>query len=148
MKKVVVDIDGTLVDVDFIPTAMYTKIDWDSLNEERESAPVFQWCVEIVNAMYLQGFEIVFVTGRSSTERILASTNKKLKSIFPEMRYTMYMRNAYEDEPPCLDVKKNIFSSYLPVDEVLFVLEDMKHIQDWLSENGYTCLLFKNRKNP
>ena len=137
-NAIIVDLDGTLCDVDHrVHHVSGGKKDWAKFNELLVHDNLNHWCFELIEAMSARGYAIIFITGRAEDYRAL--TEEWLKK--HQVSYNhLYMRGLLDHREDA-DVKEDIFR-YV-VDEsyqVLFVVDDRKSVVERWRKLDLVCL--------
>ena len=138
MKAIIVDLDGTLCDVDHrVHHVRKEEKDWHSFNEAMSEDKINLWCHELIKSMRNENFEILFVTGRDENYR--THTEKWLADHKVEYDQ-LYMRKADDFRADEL-IKKEIFLNEIkPNKEVIFVVDDRLSVVKMWREIGMVCL--------
>lgn len=139
-RAIIVDLDGTLCNNSH-RQHLYEKDqkDWKLINEESKYDTVNEWCLEIVNLFSLNGYKIIFLTGRSAhawdvTEDWLT------RNIGYGVDWQLMMRPK-KDQRPDTEVKSEIFARDIaPLYNVLFTVDDRKPVVDMWRNIGIPCL--------
>ena len=138
IKAVLVDLDGTLCDVEHRVHHVQTKNkNWKSFNELMVHDELNHWCFELIEAMSDRGYKIIFVTGRGEpwrapTENWLIKHNVKYEHL--------YMRGVLDHREDS-DVKEDIFLEKIEQNyQVLFVVDDRKSVVERWRKLKLTCL--------
>lgn len=112
---VIVDIDSTIVDPQYIEVERNGRIVW--LHQDMELDPPIAIVIEMVKSLYDRYYQIVFCSARNEESR--ERTDKQLKKFFGLMPYKLYLRpdgdhRAVEESKA--DMLKQIKADgYLPV---------------------------------
>jgi len=137
-KAIIVDIDGTLADVSDTLHLLEKDNPWDEWIEATKKSPSNEWCVKLINAMYFQGYDIVFVTGRNS--RYKDTTKKWLDKHIEVRDYKLIMRHHNDFRSDEL-VKEDLYHNEVEKKyDILFVVDDRKRVVDMWRRLGLTCL--------
>ena len=139
-RAIIVDLDGTLCN-NTHRQHLYDKEhkDWKLINEESKYDLVNNWCLEIVNLFSLNGYKIIFLTGRSAhawdvTEDWLN------RNVGPGVDWMLLMREK-KDKRPDTDSKTEIFVNEIaPFYDVLFAIDDRKPVVDMWRNMNIPCL--------
>lgn len=138
-KAIIVDIDGTLADISTtIHILEKDATNWDEWAEATRKCPSNKWCEELIDAMYVRGYHIVFVTGRNNKYRAL--TKEWLKRHTTVKDYTLVMRPNNDFRSDEL-VKEDLY--YDEVEkryDILFVVDDRQRVVDAWRKLGLVCL--------
>src|ERR1019366_7325992 len=128
-KAILVDLDGTLAIVK--ARNVYDASQCDILDEP--NIPV----VETVRALVMNGYEVVFVSGREDKYR--EPTARFIKRCFPAYSYQLFMRKSGDLRNDAV-VKEEIYRNHIEMTyDVLLVLDDrMGVVQKW-RELGLAC---------
>ncbi len=138
-KAIIVDIDGTLADVSNI-TYLLKKDppNWDEWAQATKKCSSNKWCEELIDAMYIRGFDILFVTGRNNKYRDL--TKKWLNQHINVRDYKLIMRPNDDFRGDEL-VKEYLYHNEVKKNyDILFVVDDRKRVVDAWRKLGLTCL--------
>ncbi len=146
-KAVIIDLDGTLVDNQYrvVMYAAMTQSTRDTLDWDKEvmatlNDPAAEWCVELVNSLYQQDVEIIFLTGRTGTQISEMATRDWLMMHLPMINYQLLMRQPGDFRPDYL-VKQDIFMTKVSsLFNVLFAVDDQRRIVDMFNGIGVRCL--------
>ena len=148
-RAIIIDLDGTLVNNNQRALASYLPMPegadpikhWEPFFEESLFDMPNEWCMEILAAMSIQEYKVIFLTGRSATDRTIASTQKWLDvNIDKSVKYELYMRPV-DDERVDNEVKRDIItSSIVPYYNVLFAIDDKRSNVDMFEAMGIKCL--------
>jgi FMN phosphatase YigB (HAD superfamily) len=140
-KAVIIDLDGTLVNSPR-PTAPIkdnSEIDWNAWIESAKFSPANEWCKEIVMAMALQGYAIIFLTARDGGENSRKITENWITMHMPVM-HKLYMRHEH-DRRPDYEMKRDVFLNEIaPYYDVLFAIDDKQANVDLFRELGIAAL--------
>lgn len=137
-KAILVDIDGTLANVDHRVHYVQSKNkNWKAFSEEMVNDKINPWCETLIKAMAAKDYKILFITGRGESYRDhTVEWLKKHKVEYDDL----FMRAASdhrEDSEIKLELyKKNIEPKY----NALFVIEDRASVVKMWRENGLVCL--------
>jgi acid phosphatase class B len=143
-KAIIVDIDGTLANVDHRLHFIRGKEregkgskDWHSFHDQCVHDQPNHWCLELVNIYKDNGFAIVLLTGRGEDYR--EQTLKWLtqhKIPFDELHMRPKKTHLPDHEVKCETYQKQIEPKY----SVRFVLEDRASVVAMWRDIGLTCL--------
>lgn len=139
MKAIIVDIDGTLANIEhrrhFVTQE---KPDWKSFYAAMVMDTPNDWCVDLVHR-YRKDHRIIFVSGRPSGYQF--TTNRFLRYcgfVFGE--YDLYMR-AEGDSRSDFIVKKEIYDLFIKGQwEITLCVDDRQQVVDMWREQGLLCL--------
>jgi hypothetical protein len=143
---IIVDLDGTLYNCEERRKKYLSdppKPDFDGFNAAAVLDEPSAWCVALVRAISMHGYEIVFVTGREETHR--KSTNMwiqahEILAHDRKQRYRLLMRPA-GDFRPDEEIKRELYAKYIRGEyEVLFVIDDRKKVVDMWRSLGLVAL--------
>ncbi len=148
-KAVIIDLDGTLVNNNQRALESYLPMPegadpikhWEPFFEESLFDLPNDWCMEILSAMSSKEYRVIFLTGRSATDRTIASTQKWLDiNVHKSVKYDLFMRPV-NDERRDNEVKEEIISSsIIPYYDVLFAIDDKRSNVDMFEKLGIKCL--------
>ena len=109
-KAILIDIDGTLADSPQ-PSDEHRKssgdICWMTWIRATQYSPVHPWCSDIVSAMSIMGYHVVYLTARGADPESKKITEDWLKRNSPVAIYELYMRDE-EDTRPDKDQKQDV----------------------------------------
>ena len=143
-KAILVDIDGTLADVDhrlhFIRGTEREgkgKKDWHSFHDQCIHDQPNLWCMELVKIYKENGFTIILLTGRGEDYRKQTLTWLSQHNIpFDELHMRAKTTHLADYE-----VKKETYEKEIaPKYNIRFVLEDRASVVAMWREIGLTCL--------
>ena len=138
VKAVIFDLDGTLTDVTHrVHHVKSNPINWKSFNDLMVHDSLNHWCFELIDAMKLKGYKIIFVTGRGEDYRVhTVEWLKKHQVIYDEL----YMRplNDFREDS---DVKESLYNDHIKQNNrVLFVVDDRKSVVERWRKLELVCL--------
>jgi phosphoglycolate phosphatase-like HAD superfamily hydrolase len=138
LKAIIVDLDGTLCDVEH--RVHHVKGDvknWKEFNALIPEDKIYPWCNELIEAMVVRNYKILFVTGRGEDTRSMTERWLQKHSVIFNNLYMRPLGDQREDA----DVKEEIFINYIKdFYQVLFVLDDRKSVVDRWRELNLICL--------
>lgn len=136
-KALIVDLDGTLCNVDHRrPLVTNGNNNWKNFFEQMTNDTPNEWCVEICNRFY--PMEILFITGRPDSYRQI--TDEWLGRYHFFEPALLYMR-ARKDFRADHIVKKEIYEKHIQSKyEILFVVDDRASVVKMWRELGLVCL--------
>ena len=150
-RAVIIDLDGTLVNNAVRlennlqrrrENLTNPQIRWDEFfAQTMEYDQPHRWCLEMVRAFSLQGFKILFLTGRMATKSTKAVTEQWLTTyVGPGINYELIMRKN-RDFRKNEQIKHDILTrEILPRYNVLFAIDDMKANIDMMRTLGIPAL--------
>ncbi|MEZ4872698.1 MAG: NIF family HAD-type phosphatase [Bdellovibrionales bacterium] len=133
---IIVDLDGTLANVDHRRKMLLEDNDWDKFNSNMSIDSVNLWCRELID-LFKDKYHIVIVSGRSDefkevTFRWLHENNIFFNEVF------FRQKGDYRDDRV---IKKEIFDTQInPRYSPLFVVDDRKKVVQMWRNIGLTCL--------
>lgn len=140
MKNIViVDIDGTISKVgDRLKYLKQTPPDWDSFyNDCFEDEPIHE-IIQMVKALYMNGYTLVFCTGRRESVREV--TELWLYKNVIMLRKPLLMRKN-KDYRHDTEVKPELLKEAgIDLNDIAFVLEDRSSMVKKWRELGLICL--------
>jgi len=141
MKKVIVDIDGTISKLgDRLKYLNQDPPDWDNFYENcMEDEPIWE-IIYLVGSLMNSGYHIVFCTGRR--ESVRNKTNMWLHQYFGQYFAPLDLLMRRDgDHRHDTEVKPELMSNAcIAPDDVHFVLEDRASMVKKWRELGYRCL--------
>ncbi len=137
-KAILVDIDGTLADVNHrVHHVQAQTKDWKAFNEGMVHDELNLWCRDLILAMKDKGYKTVFITGRGESYRTETLEWMKKHKIEVDELFMRPKSDRREDS----DVKKEIYVDQIKDKyEVLFVVEDRASVVKMWREIGLVCL--------
>lgn len=137
-KAIIVDLDGTLCDVEHrVHHVKGKNKNWKEFNELMVHDELNHWCFELMDAMTKKGYKILFVTGRGEAYR--EPTEAWLDKHGVEYEH-LFMR-ALIDYREDSDVKEDIYYNMIEQDyQVLFVIDDRQTVVDRWRKIDLICL--------
>jgi len=138
-KAIIVDIDGTLADVEHrVHHVNKEQKDWKAFHDSMDQDRLNHWYAKLIEAMKHQGFDILFVTGRDEDYREKTQTWMKQHQIQYDK---LYMRSAVDFRSDS-EVKKEIYERQIKDHwEVAFVVDDrLSVVKMWREQLGLVCL--------
>lgn len=128
MKTIIVDVDGTLVDVSGLREWVTGKNkNYDRFHELAEFAPPIQWVIDHVNRRWTEGWIIVLLTARN--DKHLDSTRRWLDKFSVEYD-ELYMRKD-GDFRPDYEVKKEFLEQIRasrPRHDIVYAIDDNPNV--------------------
>lgn len=136
---IIVDLDGTLCNCTHRRYFLDEKSpDWRSFYESMVMDTVNEWCLDIVQAMYAQGNQIIFMSGRSDKYRP-HTEDWLLKYKIPK-HTGLYMRKEGDHRKDGI-VKKELYEQHiLGQYQVLFCIDDRNSVVNLWRSLGLVCL--------
>ena len=139
-KAIIVDIDGTLANIDHrLKFIQGKKKDWKAFHDPELVAKdkVNEWCKAIMNWADINGVWILLVTGRpNSLEKV---TREWLYGV--RVRFDELCMRASNDFRPDFVVKKELYEKCIKRKyDVLFVLEDRAQVVEMWRGLGLVTL--------
>lgn len=137
---IVVDLDGTLADVEhrrrFIKGK---KKDWKAFHEACIDDPPQEWCVRLIKAMRAAGLKIELVSGRSQVVEGL--TRRWLDRVFEGdlSAMTLVLLRPHGNMIKDTELKRAWLRAF-GKEKILFAVDDRKRVVDMWREEGIVCL--------
>jgi uncharacterized HAD superfamily protein len=137
-KAIIVDLDGTLCDVDHrVHHVQGKNKNWKEFNELMIHDELNHWCFELMEAMSSRGYKIIFVTGRGEAFRSPTEAWLKKHKVTYEHLYMRSLVDYREDS----DVKEDIYFNMIEQKyRVLFVVDDRKSVVERWRKLDLICL--------
>lgn len=137
-KAIIVDLDGTLCDVEHrVHHVRSNPKNWKAFNQGMDEDKSYFWCMELIAAMKDRGYKILFVTGRDENFRDKTSQWLLRHKVAYDALFMCKVGDFREDS----DVKEEIYLNYIARrNEVLFVVDDRKSVVERWRELKLTCL--------
>ena len=137
-KAILVDIDGTLADVEHRVHHVQAKTkDWKAFNDGMIHDELNHWCADLIKAMKKEAYKIVFITGRGESYRepTVDWMNKN------KIEYDELFMRPKADRREDFEVKKELYENSIKEQyKVLFVVEDRASVVKMWRELGLVCL--------
>lgn len=147
MKYIIVDLDGTLANVDHRLNLVKRKKKWfEKFYELAWKDKPNQWCVELINSMLAAGYKVKIVSARPKEYEektidwlIKSGVNCTLDNL------TLHLLRGNKDYTKDVDLKRKwlkdqIYGPDPSKQDILFVVDDRKRVVDMWREEGLTCL--------
>jgi hypothetical protein len=137
MKTIVIDLDGTLANVDH--RTHYVRRDrpeWDAFYEACDKDSLNVWCAKLMESFYMRGYEVLIVSARRDTEK--AKTLQWLSNHKVQYSELIMLRKGNESTPDT-KLKKAWLDSY-GKEKILFIVDDRQKVVDMWRSEGMTCL--------
>lgn len=137
-KAIIVDLDGTLCDVEHRVHHVRNKPkNWQAFNQSMDGDRPYFWCIELIAAMKSRGYRILFVTGRDEDFREMTSSWLEAHKVIYDELHMRKSRDFREDS----DIKEEIYKNEIEKKaQVLFVVDDRKSVVERWRKLGLTCL--------
>ena len=137
-KAVIVDLDGTLCDVEHRVHHVKSKPkNWDAFNQALDQDQPYFWCIELIAAMKSYGYKIYFVTGRGENYRKMTVDWLIQYNVSYDELHMRKNQDFREDS----EVKEEIYINEIEkIAQVLFVVDDRKSVVERWRKLGLTCL--------
>lgn len=138
-RWVVVDLDGTLADVEHRKHLIKgPKKNWKAFHEACARDHPNPWCVALIRALLKAGIGIQLVSGRS--REVQAETEAWLEKLFPRKdRIVLVLLRAGGDFTPDTELKRAWLKSF-GKHRVLFAVDDRARVVKMWREEGVVCL--------
>ena len=138
-KAVVVDLDGTLADIEhrrrFITGP---KKDWKAFHEACVDDPPNDWCVSLVKSLRAAGHPIELVSGRS--QEVEAQTRDWLARVFGDLTgIRLVLLRGRGNMIKDTELKRQWLKRF-GKERVLMAVDDRKRVVDMWREEGVVCL--------
>lgn len=137
-KAIIVDLDGTLCDVDHRVHHVQSETkNWKAFNELMVHDELNHWCFELMAAMTARGYKVLFVTGRGEAWRAPTETWLHKHAVIYEHLFMRALIDYREDS----DVKEDIYRNMIEQNyQVLFVIDDRKSVVERWRALELVCL--------
>jgi FMN phosphatase YigB (HAD superfamily) len=137
-KAIIVDLDGTLCNVDH--RVIHLKLspgNWKKFNDHMIDDTINHWCEVLIKSMKEAGYEILFVTGRGEDYRE-HTTDWLLRHQIQWDELYMRPQNDFREDN---DIKEELYEKYIKNNfDVLFVVDDRLSVVKRWREMGLVCL--------
>lgn len=136
-KAIIVDLDGTLCNIDHrLHHFTAKKKNWKAFFEGIPNDTINPWCRTLIYAMD-KVVEIIFVSGRPDEYR---GPTKNWLAEYGFGDYPLFMRPSGDFRRDS-EIKEEIYRKHIePNYDVSFVVDDRQHVVDKWREMGLTCL--------
>ena len=137
-KAIIVDLDGTLCDVEHRVHHVKSKPkNWGAFNQAMDQDRPYFWCIELIAAMKARGYKIYFVTGRDENFRKMTTDWLERHNVYYD---ELHMRPA-QDFRQDSEIKEEIYVNHVEKNsQVLFVVDDRNSVVERWRKLGLTCL--------
>ena len=143
IKAILIDIDGTLANSPK-PDEKHLKsngeLHWTTWVKTTQYSPVHQWCYEIVAAMSVLGYSIVYLTSREGSAESKKITEEWLTRNSPVPIYDLYMRDELDKRHDKDQKQDTLINEILPKYDIQFAIDDKKSNIDMFRELGIPAL--------
>lgn len=137
MKTVIIDLDGTLANVDHrLHLIRREKPDWDAFYAACDKDTPNIWCMVFIHSFMSFGQPFEIVTARRSSEK--TKTADWMRDYFGFVPPITWLRHG-EDYRPDDEIKEEWLKKFGP-ENILFVIDDRQRVVDMWRRNGVTCL--------
>lgn len=135
-KCIIIDLDGTLANIEHRRSELLKDNNWEKFNSKINSDLINLWCRELMDA-FKSKYEIIIVTGRGLDLKNV--TEKWL--VENRVPYDLIFYRPVKDFRDDTIVKREIFEEYIqPSYETLFVVDDRNKIVKMWRDLGLICL--------
>lgn len=137
-KAIIIDIDGTLANVDHRLHLLPDNMKKFLSNEEISKDSLNEWCSEILWSIKLTRIEIIFCSGRMESAReTTCEWFERNDIMYP---HNMFMRGLSDYRADHI-VKRELYERYIePFYEIIFVIDDRSSVVNMWRDLGLTCL--------
>lgn len=141
-KAIIVDLDGCLFDsahrMHFITGAKGIKSYSAWIHETDRDIPN-QWCQDLIMGFRLQGYKIIYVTGRNEDCR--ETTRSSLLRHVPGSQHEeLLMRGAKDNRPDNIVKQEIYFQEIIQKYQVVLAVDDRPGVAKMWRHLGITCL--------
>ena len=138
---VVVDLDGTLADVNHrIPLVKTDHPDWDEFYKRVADDKLNVWCKKLIKGMRESGHRVVIVSARPQTLlEVTSSWLYKHGVIVDNIFMLREVNKGKIDFTPDRELKRRWLAKY-GKERVLFAVDDRQRVVDMWREEGVVCL--------
>jgi hypothetical protein len=141
-KYVVVDLDGTLANVDHRTNLVKrAKPKFDTFFKLCHKDKVNEWCKQLILSLVARGFKVCIVSARPlSTEKMTAQW--LVDNGLDNEGITLRLLRGDRDYTPDVELKRKWLRSLTTVSkkDILFVVDDRQRVVDMWREEGLVCL--------
>ena len=144
IPAIIIDLDGTLCNDKHREHMYHSQLPkdekWEKINEACMYDLPNLWCAEIVKLFAMNGYHILYVTGRSETARE-CTAEWLMRNIGPLINSELLMRpKNTEGEAP--EIKRNIYLTHIaPTYDVTFCIDNEERNCTMWKDLGLTALL-------
>lgn len=136
IPAILVDLDGTLANVNERRKDFLVKKDWDSFYSRIEEDLLNVWCKEIIDKFKTE-YRIIILTGRNETYRSQTMNWLSVNDVFFN---DIYFRSSNDFRQDDL-VKKELYEKFVGNKyKVLFVVDDRASVVKMWRSLGLICL--------
>ena len=137
MKEVIVDLDGTLANIEHRLEYVKRKSpDWDSFYAACKNDVPNEWCVDLMRSLCASGIIVNIVSARRDSERF--TTLKWLDKYDIPFNQLLMLRKG-SDNTPDVELKQDWLNGY-GKKSIIFVVDDRQRVVDMWRRNGLVCL--------
>lgn len=148
IRAIVVDLDGTLADnshriIHIKDPSGVVKKDWETYRHKAPEDKPFRWCVEIMQAMFVMGYTIIFLTGRNESERETAVNwlRQHVPFVFTAKDGPKLLMRPDGDFRQDAIVKSEIYDQHIEGKyDVVMAFDDRRPCVEMFRGRGVTCL--------
>ena len=146
-KAIVVDLDGTLFNIDHrVHHVQKEPKDWPAFAAGIPLDTVYPWCEQLVWAMRLQNYEILYLTGRKEAEEQATRESLYYHLGAVGLKDPLFMRKP-KDNPLDSIYKVDVLRQLIvPHYDVLFVIDDRPSVVRSLREAGFVVLAVNDKE--
>lgn len=136
LNCILIDIDGTLANIDERRKAFIADKDWDLFYSKLREDLLNKWCNEIIERFKID-HQIILLTGRRNAFENETLEWLKTHNVF----YNKIFFRGRDDYRSDEIVKKEILDNFIrPNYQILFVIDDRKRVVDMWRKEGLVCL--------
>lgn len=143
MKNIIVDLDGTLANIEHrVKYVSTSNKNWEAFHAAIPKDTVYPHIYNLVMMYFEKDYNVTFLTGRNATIANLAATKKWLDNCgdIGKYPYTLLMRKSQDWRPDTV-VKLELAKKHkLTPDNVELCLDDRNAVVAMWRANGYKCL--------
>jgi hypothetical protein len=135
---VVVDLDGTLANIDHrTHLVKKEKPEWDAFYAACDKDTPNDWCVNLINALLVDTYRVVIVSARRRDT--MDKTQRWLKEVFPLRLPGLVLLRKDNDHSEDTELKREWLRTY-GREKILFVVDDRQKVVDMWRSEGLVCL--------
>ncbi len=136
IPSVLIDLDGTLANVNERRKDFIVKKDWDAFYSRIEEDVLNVWCKEIIERFKTE-YKIIILTGRNEKYRSQTLSWLRINGISYDEIHFRGEKDFRQDDI----VKKELYEKFIADKyEVLFVVDDRASVVKMWRSIGLTCL--------
>jgi FMN phosphatase YigB (HAD superfamily) len=146
-KAIVVDLDGTLFNIDHrLYHIQQDPKNWTAFAAGIPLDTINPWCEQLVWAMRLQNYEIIYLTGRKNDEERATRESLYRHLGSAGLKDPLFMRNPRHNKLDSIFKVEVLRQLIEPNYEVLFVIDDRPSVIRSIREAGFVVLAVNDKE--